>query len=161
MSITASKIMSRDLLKSLAKRWREEDLSIVFTNGCFDILHLGHVDYLEKASCFGDRLVIGLNSDVSIQRLKGSSRPIQDEQGRARILAALQCVSAVVVFDEDTPLNLINALKPDVLVKGADYDLEGVVGAKEVLHNGGKVELVQFVDGYSTSRIVEKIKAGE
>jgi len=139
-------------------RWRNAGEKIVFTNGCFDLLHLGHVDYLEKARAFGTRLVIGLNTDASVSRFKGPDRPIQDQTSRARVLAALQFVDLVVLFDQDTPLELISTLIPDVLVKGSDYLAENIVGSEVVKKNGGLVKTIEFVPGYSTSRIIEKIK---
>lgn len=139
--------------------WRKQGEKVVFTNGCFDLLHLGHVDYLEKARALGDRLVVGLNTDHSVQRIKGLSRPIQDEISRSRVMAALEFVDLVILFDEDTPINLIKAVKPDVLVKGKDYEVSNIVGADFVLNLGGKVETVLLVEGYSTTRIVEKIKS--
>ena len=131
---------------------------LVFTNGCFDLLHLGHVDYLEKARNLGDALVVGLNTDDSVSRFKGPQRPIQDQQSRARVMAALQPVDLVVYFNEDTPLKLISELLPHILVKGSDYLAENIVGADVVKKNGGEVKTIDFVPGYSTSRIVEKIK---
>lgn len=138
--------------------WKAQGRKIVFTNGCFDLLHLGHVDYLEKARSLGDKLVLGLNSDNSVSRFKGPNRPIQDQNSRARVLAALQFVDLVVFFNEDTPLNLITALQPDILVKGSDYLAENIVGADVVKSGGGVVKTIEFVPGYSTSKIVEKIK---
>ena len=155
---------SADKIKTLAEAvaqvqlWKAKGEKVVFTNGCFDIMHLGHVDYLEKARSMGDRLVLGLNTDDSVSRFKGPTRPIQDEQSRARILAALQFIDLVVFFNEDTPLNLITELIPDVLVKGSDYLAENIVGAEVVKRNGGVVKTIDFVSGYSTTRIVEKIK---
>lgn len=155
---------SADKIKTLAEAvkqvqlWKEKGEKVVFTNGCFDIMHLGHVDYLEKARSLGDRLVLGLNTDDSVSRFKGPTRPIQDEQSRARILAALQFIDLVVFFNEDTPLNLISELLPDVLVKGSDYLAENIVGADVVKKAGGVVKTIDFVPGYSTTRIVEKIK---
>ena len=129
---------------------------IVFTNGCFDILHIGHIRLLEQARRKGDRLIVGLNSDDSVRRLKGPLRPIVAEQERARVLAALSSVDAVVVFDEDTPLRLIEAIRPDVLVKGGDYTEDTVVGAREVRAWGGRVELIPLVGNVSTSRLIAK-----
>jgi rfaE bifunctional protein nucleotidyltransferase chain/domain len=155
---------SADKIKTLAEAaaqvqlWKAKGEKVVFTNGCFDIMHLGHVDYLEKARSMGDRLVLGLNTDDSVSRFKGPTRPIQDQHSRARILAALQFIDLVVFFNEDTPLNLITELIPDVLVKGSDYLAENIVGANVVKKAGGKVETIDFVPGYSTTRIVEKIK---
>ncbi|MGE0588892.1 MAG: D-glycero-beta-D-manno-heptose 1-phosphate adenylyltransferase [Cyclobacteriaceae bacterium] len=144
--------------KTQVDRWRNAGEKIVFTNGCFDLLHLGHVDYLEKARAFGTKLVIGLNTDDSVSRFKGPNRPIQDQTSRARVLAALQFVDLVVFFDQDTPLELISTLVPDVLVKGSDYLAENIVGAEVVKRHGGLVKTIEFVSGYSTSRIIEKIK---
>lgn len=131
---------------------------LVFTNGCFDIIHRGHVEYLKKAREKGDVLVVGLNTDASIRRIKGPKRPIVDEESRAVVLAELECVDFIIYFDEDTPLELIKAIKPDVLVKGADYAIEQIVGAKEVLSWGGKVETIDLTPGFSTSALIEKIK---
>lgn len=159
MPPTASKIQSREALAAQIAAWRAQGESIVFTNGCFDLVHLGHVDYLERAAALGDRLVIGLNSDASVTRLKGASRPILAAHARSRLLAAFEFVDGLVVFDEDTPQELIVALHPDVLVKGNDYTVAEVAGAKEVLSWGGRVELVDLVEGQSTSSIIAKIKA--
>lgn len=139
-------------------QWKEDGKKVVFTNGCFDILHLGHVDYLEKARMLGDKLVLGLNTDDSVSRFKGPERPIQDQTSRAHILASLQFIDMVVFFNEDTPFDLISALIPDILVKGSDYLAENIVGADVVIRNGGVVKTIDFVPGYSTTRIVEKIK---
>jgi D-glycero-beta-D-manno-heptose 1-phosphate adenylyltransferase len=158
MEKTAGKIKLLEEAKVLVKSWQNQGEKVVFTNGCFDLLHLGHVDYLEKARNLGDRLVIGLNTDDSVSRFKGPERPLQDQTSRARILAALQFVDLVVFFNEDTPLNLISELLPNVLVKGSDYLAENIVGADVVKKAGGKVETIDFVPGYSTTRIVEKIK---
>ncbi len=155
---------SEDKIKTLAeavnqvRHWKAKGEKVVFTNGCFDIMHLGHVDYLEKARSLGDRLVLGLNTDDSVSRFKGPSRPIQDQHSRARILAALQFIDLVVFFNDDTPLNLISELIPNVLVKGSDYLAENIVGADVVKKAGGVVKTIDFVPGYSTTRIVEKIK---
>lgn len=131
---------------------------IVFTNGCFDILHTGHLNYLERARALGDRLVIGLNSDDSVRRLKGDERPINTLNDRALMLASLMFVDAVIPFEEDTPYRLISDVLPDVLVKGGDYLAENIVGADIVTQHGGKVEVLQFIDGFSTTSIIEKIK---
>jgi D-beta-D-heptose 7-phosphate kinase/D-beta-D-heptose 1-phosphate adenosyltransferase len=130
---------------------------IVFTNGCFDLLHAGHVKYLQKARGLGDLLILGLNSDASVRRLKGENRPLINEDERAHILAALDCINYVVLFDEDTPLKLITALKPHILAKGGDYSADSVVGKDVVESYGGRVELVTFVDGKSTTNIIERI----
>lgn len=158
MERTSFKIRDWQGAREQVGRWQQQGLNVVFTNGCFDLLHLGHVDYLEKAKALGDRLVIGLNTDDSVSRFKGPSRPIQDQQSRARVLAALQFVDLVVLFNEDTPLHLITELKPNTLVKGSDYLAENIVGADVVKDSGGEVKTIDFVPGYSTSRIVEKIK---
>jgi len=139
--------------------WRKQAAGrkLVFTNGVFDILHRGHVEYLTKAGELGDLLVIGLNSDASVRRLKGEHRPIQQEEDRAVILASLKCVDAVVYFDEDTPLELITFLLPDILTKGADYTIKDIAGSDVVLANGGKVLTIDLVEGRSTSNAIEKI----
>jgi D-beta-D-heptose 7-phosphate kinase/D-beta-D-heptose 1-phosphate adenosyltransferase len=152
-----AKVKDLDVLVSLVNREKEKGQRVVFTNGCFDLLHAGHVKYLQKARSFGDLLILGLNSDISVRRLKGANRPLIDEEERAHLLAALDCIDYVVLFDEDTPLRLIEALRPDVLVKGGDYTREGVVGHDVVESYGGRVELVEFVDGKSTTGIIEKI----
>ena len=154
---TDLKIKQRDALKLLLDDRRGRGKTIVFTNGCFDLLHVGHVKYLQKARQLGDLLVLGLNSDASIRRLKGPKRPLIGQEERAHILAALDCIDYVVIFDEDTPLELITALRPHILVKGGDYTPEGVVGKEIVESYGGRVELIQFVDGRSTSNIIDKI----
>jgi len=154
---TSDKICDLGQLQTLVNRWREEG-KIVFTNGCFDILHLGHVDYLEQAAAKGNRLIVGLNTDSSVKRLKGPERPVNNEYARARILAALQFVDAVVLFEEDTPANLIEAVCPDVLIKGNDYTIENIIGAKFVIANGGSVETIPLVPGVSTTNILSTIK---
>ena len=155
---TSSKIKPLDQAKKMVEAWHSGGEKVVFTNGCFDILHVGHVDYLEKARGLGDRLVVGLNTDRSVRALKGKERPINDEKSRARLLAALTFVDAVVFFSEDTPYELISELLPDILVKGSDYLAENIVGADIVIHNGGRVETVDLVEGFSTSNIISKIK---
>ena len=138
---------------------KKQGKSIVFTNGCFDILHKGHVDYLAKAADKGDVLIVAVNSDDSVKRLgKSPSRPIQDENARAYLIAALESISYVLIFNEDTPFEIISLLKPNVLVKGSDYALENIVGSDIVIKNGGKVETIDFIEGYSTSKIEQKIK---
>lgn len=139
--------------------WRFKDEKIVFTNGCFDLIHLGHIDYLAKAADLGHRLIVGLNSDSSASGIKGTSRPITDQLSRSNILAALFFVDAVILFDEPTPANLIKAIKPNVLVKGADYTVDQIVGADLVLSLGGEVQTIEFLPGYSTSAIESKIKS--
>jgi len=156
-ALQADKICSiADLVDRVAS-WRSSGQKIVFTNGCFDLLHAGHVTYLEAARKKGDRLVLGLNTDRSVSALKGPSRPVIHEQDRARVLAALEAVDAVILFDEDTPLNLIAAIKPDVIVKGSDYTEDQVVGGAEVKSWGGQVALIDIVPGRSTSKIIEKL----
>jgi rfaE bifunctional protein nucleotidyltransferase chain/domain len=153
-----SKIFSLDDLKNQVNAWKQAGEEVVFTNGCFDIIHRGHIEVLAQTADLGDRLIIGLNSDTSIQKLKGKNRPIIEEQSRAILLASLEFVDAVVIFSEDTPLKLISALLPDVLAKGGDYEIETIVGHEIVQQNGGKVKLVPFVDGFSSTTIIEKIK---
>ena len=141
----------------LISEWKNTGEKIVFTNGCFDLMHLGHIDYLSKAANLGSKLIVGLNSDSSTKKLKGSTRPITDENSRAGVLAALFFVDAVVLFNEQTPLNLIVNIQPNILVKGADYAIENIVGSKEVLDLGGEVKTIEFLEGYSTSAIEAKI----
>lgn len=152
-------ISSPDQLIQLAKKLSENKSKVVFTNGCFDILHRGHIEYLSKAADLGDLLVIGLNTDDSVSRLKGPHRPLQDENSRAYTMAALSFVDYVIYFNEDTPYELIKSIQPDILVKGADYKVEDIVGYDIVMAKGGKVETIEFVPGYSTSAIEAKIKA--
>ncbi len=150
------RILSRD---TLLVRWGwPRDRTVVFTNGCFDLLHPGHVEYLAQARALGDALVVGLNSDASVRRLNGAGRPLVPEAGRAAMLAGLRSVDAVTLFDEDTPLELISALLPDVLVKGGDYDLDGIVGRDAVEKAGGDVRVLPFVEGYSTTDILTRLK---
>jgi D-glycero-beta-D-manno-heptose 1-phosphate adenylyltransferase len=158
MEKTAGKIVSWTEAKAQVNLWKQAGQKVVFTNGCFDLVHLGHVDYLEKARNLGDRLVLGLNSDNSVSRFKGPERPLQDENSRARVLAAMQFIDLVILFNEDTPLALITELIPNILVKGSDYLTENIVGADVVKKAGGEVKTIDFVQGYSTTRIVEKIK---
>ncbi len=154
---TANKIYSLEKLQQIIAEWKQAGDKIVFTNGCFDILHLGHIDYLEKAAEKGDRLVIGLNTDASVRKLKGEKRPINNEYARSRVLAALGFVDAVVSFAEDTPYELIRTVQPTTLVKGSDYLAENIVGADIVISNGGSVETIDLVDGYSTTDIISKL----
>lgn len=147
--------------KKKINAWRATGQRIVFTNGCFDILHYGHIHYLAEARNLGDRLVIGLNSDASVSALKGANRPIQDVESRAFVIAALGIVDLVVVFEESTPLKLIESIKPDVFVKGGDYTVDSIVGADFVLKRGGEVQVLPFVEGYSTTAIEEKIRDKE
>lgn len=159
LDLVQSKIVSLDGLQKKLSLWRFQDKKIVFTNGCFDLLHLGHIDYLSKARDLGDVLIVGLNTDHSVKKLKGESRPIQDENSRATILAAIEFVDAVVLFDEETPYHLISVVKPDVLVKGSDYKPEEIVGYDILKTYNGEVKTLDFVQGYSTSAIEEKIKS--
>jgi len=161
------KIFLLDALKTKATTWKFKGENIAFTNGCFDIIHRGHIEYLAQTANFGNRLVVAVNSDDSVKRLaKGDSRPIQDEYSRALIIAALEFVDAVIIFNEDTPFELISQLNPTVLIKGGDYnptitdptDKKYIVGSDIVKANGGSVEVIQFVDGFSTSKIEAKIK---
>lgn len=155
------KVFSQDQISSRLDSWRLQDKKIVFTNGCFDIIHLGHIDYLAKAADLGDKLIIGLNSDSSTSRIKGPTRPITDENSRSLVLASFSFVDAVVLFDDDTPLELIKIIKPDVLVKGADYSIEQIVGADFVIQNGGKVQTLNYLPGYSTTLIEQRIKTSQ
>jgi len=142
----------------LLQIWKGSNNTIVFTNGCFDIIHNGHVDSLQKSAAFGTRLIIGLNSDESVKILKGTNRPILGEQARAEILAAFECVDAVIIFNEETPAEIIAKIIPDVLVKGAQYEIHEIAGHDTVLNNGGKVETLDLVEGISTSELIERIK---
>ncbi|HVW96968.1 MAG TPA: D-glycero-beta-D-manno-heptose 1-phosphate adenylyltransferase [Mucilaginibacter sp.] len=153
-----NKIKSLDSLRTEVGNWKRDNKRVVFTNGVFDLIHIGHLTYLAKAAELGDKLIIGLNSDGSVKRIKGEDRPINDENSRAALLASLFFVDSVVIFGEDTPLKLITALLPDVLVKGADYSVDNIVGAKEVMANGGEVKTITFVEGYSSTSIINKIK---
>jgi len=152
-----SKIMTADELANQLKEWRLSGKKIVFTNGCFDILHRGHIEYLAKAADMGDILIIGLNTDHSVKRLKGESRPVNDQHARALLLAALSFVDAVTLFDEDTPYNLIKAVMPDILVKGGDYKIEDIVGHDIVFSNGGKVVTIPLTEGYSSTNTINKM----
>jgi rfaE bifunctional protein nucleotidyltransferase chain/domain len=143
----------------IRKQWKANGDKVVFTNGCFDILHLGHVDYLEKSSEFGTQMIVAVNSDASVRTLeKGVERPVNSEYARARLIAALGFVSMVIIFGESTPLELIQSLSPDVLVKGDDYTVETIVGAKEVIAAGGEVKTIALVPDYSTTKIIQKLK---
>lgn len=154
-----AKILSREALKRKCNSWRGSGKKIVFTNGCFDLLHTGHLDYLARAASLGNILVVGLNADGSVKRLKGPERPINNQDDRALALAALLLVDAVCIFEEDTPLELIQAVKPDVLAKGGDYTPETIVGAPFVTERGGEVAVIPFVEGYSTTGLLAKIRA--
>ncbi len=153
-----NKIKDKDALSRLVNVWRSQGKRIVFTNGCFDILHRGHLDLIAKAADYGNVLVVGLNTDASVRRLKGPERPVTSEQDRLFQTASLLCVDAVCSFDEDTPEELIKTINPDVLVKGGDYNIDTIVGAKHVTSYGGKVEIIPIVEGYSTSSLIANIK---
>ena len=153
-----SKIVDQEGIQELVKSWKADQQKIVFTNGCFDILHYGHIHYLADARAQGDKLIIGLNSAASVSRLKGAHRPINDDLTRLHQLAVMECVDAVVIFEEDTPLELIKRVMPDLLVKGGDWQPHQIVGATEVMANGGEVKSLAFVEGYSTTDIETKIK---
>ena len=146
-------------LKRKIAMWHFQDKKVVFTNGVFDLLHTGHITYLAKAAELGDKLIIGLNADASVKRLKGPDRPVNDENSRALLLASLFFVDAIVMFDEDTPLNLINAIQPNIIAKGSDYSADQVVGGKEVLAWGGEIALIDLVEGRSTSNIIKKMNS--
>jgi D-beta-D-heptose 7-phosphate kinase/D-beta-D-heptose 1-phosphate adenosyltransferase len=156
-STGASKIAVLESARILVKSWQSSGQKVVFTNGCYDILHPGHIHLLHQSRDMGDRLIVGLNTDTSVRRLKGNTRPILAERDRAAIVSALGCVDMVVLFDEDTPLELIQAIKPDILVKGDDYRVDQVVGREAVESFGGRVCLVPLLQGYSTTQIAEKI----
>lgn len=147
-------------MRRIAEQCRAQGKRIIFTNGCFDILHAGHVTYLEKAKQMGDILMVGLNADASVKRIKGPQRPINPVRDRAKVLAALEAVNYVTVFSEDTPLHLIQELKPHILVKGTDWKKEKIVGRKEIKSWGGRVRRVSFVPGKSTTRVLKKIQTG-
>jgi rfaE bifunctional protein nucleotidyltransferase chain/domain len=151
------KIQTREAISTTLAQWRAAGQRIVFTNGCFDLLHYGHLHYLAQARDLADRLVVGLNSAASVRRLKGPHRPINDELTRTHLLAALQMVDAIIVFEEDTPLELIRIVQPDILVKGGDWKPEQIVGSDLVLARGGQVLSLPFVEGYSTTNIEQKI----
>ncbi len=158
LTVVKSKIVTTAQLQRKLAVWRLGSQKIVFTNGCFDILHAGHVQSLAGAASFGNRLIVGLNSDASVKRLKSEGRPIQDQDSRALLLAAMQFVDLVVIFEEDTPENLIRLVNPDVLVKGGDYQIKDIAGAQWVLDRGGKVELINYLDNNSSTNIIKKIK---
>ncbi len=161
LDIIKRKVIDLNQLQHALYRWRFLSKRIVFTNGCFDILHLGHVDYLSKASDLGDILIVGVNSDASTSRLKGPQRPINNEEQRSILLAAMHFIDAVIVFDDPTPLELIKMVRPDVLVKGSDYNLSNIVGADVVQSYNGQVKTIDFLPGYSTTLIEEKIISGK
>lgn len=154
------KIFTLETLLLQLNRWKLLNKKIAFTNGVFDILHEGHIASLSEAALHGHILIVAINSDASVKRLKGESRPVNNENSRILLMASLVMVDAVILFEEDTPLNLISALLPDVMVKGGDYTVEQVAGAKEVLANGGEVKIVPILEGFSTTGIIEKMKKG-
>lgn len=158
LELIQSKIVKKDDLLPLLTYWKFKNYKIVFTNGCFDLLHRGHIEYLAKAAGFGDVLIIGVNTDKSVNLLKGNDRPVMEEESRKLILASLRFVTAVVSFDEETPFELIKLIKPDVLVKGSDYKENEIVGSDIVKKNGGKVIPVELTPGYSSSELIRKIK---
>lgn len=153
-----SKIVEKDEALSMLSIWHYMGMKVVFTNGCFDLIHRGHVNYLSRAASLGDRMIVGINTDRSVSCLKGPERPLQDEISRAEVLASMFFIDAVVLFDEETPFELINFLKPDILVKGSDYTIDKIVGADVVIANGGRVETMDFIEGYSSTNIINKIK---
>ena len=150
------KIIQNNAIADLSERLKKENKKTVFTNGCFDILHLGHAKYLKKSKSYGDILIVGLNSDSSVRRLKGESRPINNQQDRAELLCELSSVDYVVIFDEDTPERLLEEIKPDIYTKGADYTIDTLPEAKTVIKNGGHVEFIELVEGKSTTNIIKK-----
>ncbi len=152
------KLIEKENLNNIIKKLKSENKKIVFTNGCFDILHAGHVRYLKESKKFGDILIVGLNSDVSVKKIKGESRPINPEMDRAEVLAGLEAVSYIVLFDETSPVKLLEEIKPDIYTKGADYTVETLPEAKTVLSYGGKIEFIKFLEGRSTTKIIDKIK---
>ena len=154
---TASKIVDLDKASEIRAQLKNQGKKVVFTNGCFALLHLGHVDYLEKARSLGDFMMVGLNSDTSVSNIKGPDRPIADQLSRSRVIAALSFVDAVVIFDDETPQKLISALLPDILVKGDDYSIDQIIGAPEVIEAGGEVKMISLVQGYSTSKLISRI----
>jgi D-glycero-beta-D-manno-heptose 1-phosphate adenylyltransferase len=158
VSSIPNKIYTPDTLQAELKRWRLKNKKIVFTNGVFDIVHQGHIASLSEAAALGDILIVGVNADASVKRLKGESRPVNDENSRALLLAALLMTDAVIIFEEDTPYQLITSVMPDVLVKGGDYTIEQIVGAKEVMANGGEVKIVPILEGFSTTGIIERMR---
>ena len=153
-----TKILPLKSLKNQVTNWKKTGKKVVFTNGCFDLIHRGHIEALAQTADLGDKLIIGLNSDVSIKKLKGESRPIIDEKSRVILLASLSFVDAIILFSEETPLNLITNLNPNILAKGGDYEINTIVGHEIIRKNGGEVILIPFVEGFSSSNIIDKIK---
>ena len=158
LEILNSKILDKERLLIKLTDWKKENKKIVFTNGCFDLIHLGHIEVIARSADLGDILIIGVNTDNSIKRLKGSNRPIVEEISRAKQLAALEFVDAVVFFDQDTPIDLIKMINPNVITKGGDYNIDQVIGSDTVTHNNGEVVIIPLTQGYSTTSILEKIK---
>jgi rfaE bifunctional protein nucleotidyltransferase chain/domain len=158
LKVISNKIYSWDGIRRQVSIWRFKDKKIVFTNGCFDILHLGHIEYLSRAADLGNILIIGLNSDPSVKKLKGFDRPLMNEGARAMLLASMSFVNAVVLFDEETPYELIRLIQPDILVKGADYQTHEIAGSDIVLGRGGKVETIELTKGYSTTTLIHRIR---
>jgi len=156
IELLKSKIIEPDHLDRLLSLWRFKNETVVFTNGCFDVIHFGHIKYLGEAANLGTKLIIGVNTDASVKRLKGNDRPINEEEARVMVLAAFSFVDAIVLFDDDTPFNLINRVKPNILVKGGDYRPEDIVGYNIVTKNNGKVITIGFVDGFSSTSIIKK-----
>lgn len=157
--VLLDKIGDLQATKTKVDFWKREGDRVVFTNGVFDLLHIGHITYMAKAANLGDKLVVGLNADSSVKRLKGEDRPVNDQANRAALLASLFFIDAIVIFEEDTPINVISTLLPDMLVKGSDYTIDNIVGAKEVMANGGQVKTIDLVEGYSSTSIINRIKA--
>ncbi len=158
IDIIYKKIIPRAEIAGLVTKWRANGDKIVFTNGCFDLIHRGHIEYLSRAADLSERMIVGLNTDASVSRLKGKSRPVVDEESRAILMGAFEFVDAVVYFDEDTPYELIKEVQPDILVKGSDYKIEEIIGYDIVLARGGVVETINLVDGFSTTTLIERIK---
>jgi rfaE bifunctional protein nucleotidyltransferase chain/domain len=158
IDIIYNKIIPRDEIVSLAEKWRANGDKIVFTNGCFDLIHRGHIEYLLRAADLSERMIVGLNTDASVSRLKGKDRPVVDEESRAILMGAFEFVDAVVYFDDDTPYELIKEIQPDILVKGSDYKIEEIIGYDVVLARGGTVETINLVEGFSTTTLIERIK---
>ncbi len=153
-----NKLQTAEELKRTIAQWQLKNNIVVFTNGCFDILHAGHIHILEEAKKQGHKLIVALNTDASVKKIKGKNRPVNAELDRAKVISAIEAVDAVVLFNEETPLNLIKILQPDVLVKGGDYTKENIMGAKEIESWGGKVVIIPFLEGFSSTSIIEKMK---
>lgn len=152
------KILTLSALKTQVESWKAKGEIVVFTNGVFDLLHTGHITYMADAAALGTKLIIGLNADSSVKRLKGPERPVNDQDSRALLLASMFFIDGIVIFEEDTPIDLITTLLPDVLAKGGDYTIDTIVGAKEVIANGGEVKVISFVDGFSSTSIINRIR---